>query len=526
MTGWSLAMADGVMDKVMARLASAEKVAEEGGGTEKTTARNAVGKLTARQRLTALLDHGSFKEMDKLVTHECHDFGMQAKRIPGDGVVTGHGMIDGRIVFVYAQDFTVLGGSLSATNAAKITKVQDLSLKVGAPIVGLNDSGGARIQEGVSSLGGYADIFLRNTLASGVVPQINMILGPCAGGAVYSPGITDFVVMPKTGAQMYITGPDVIKAVNGEEVNKEDLGGVNMHAVKSGVVHLVGEDEMHSIALVRELMSYLPANNTEEPPVVDCNDPTDRVSLELRQVIPIDSAAPYDVRDVIAKTVDNARLFEIQRDYAENIVCAFARVGGRPVGVVANQPMVLAGCLDIGASLKAARFVRFCDAFNIPVVTFVDTPGFLPGIDQESGGIIKHGAKLIYAYAEATVPKITVILRKAYGGAYIVMSSKHMRGDVNLAYPTAEVAVMGPEGAVNILNRRELDRADDRVATANKYADEYREKFANPFTVAEKGFVDAVIDPANTRIEIASALRMLANKRDSNPWKKHGNIPL
>jgi propionyl-CoA carboxylase beta chain len=472
------------------------------------------------------MDPGSFVEMDKLVVHQCTNFAMADKRVPGDGVVTGFGRVDGRVVFAYAQDFTVFGGSLSAAHAHKITKIQDMALKVGAPFIGLNDSGGARIQEGVVSLGGYADIFLRNTLASGVIPQVSAILGPCAGGAVYSPGITDFVVMAESGSHMFITGPDVIRAVTSVEVTKEELGGAATHARRSGVAHFVAPDEDGALDQIRDLLSYLPSNNDEDPPFVATQDPPDRADPELDDVVPTESSQAYDIRDVIVRIVDEGRMLEVHEQYAENIVCALARMAGRTVGIVGNQPAVLAGCLDIAASVKAARFVRFCDAFNLPVVTLVDTPGFLPGTDQEEGGIIRHGAKLAYAYAEATVPKVTVITRKAYGGAYIVMSSRHMRGDLNLAWPTAEVAVMGPDGAVNIVFRKEIQSAPDPEAARAAAVADYRERFANPYTVAEVGFVDAVIRPRDTRRVITSALAMLANKRDANPPRKHGNIPL
>ncbi len=513
-------------ERILARLEALERRAEDGGGADKAAARRAEGRRTARDRLARLLDAGTFVEMDKLVVHQCTNFGMGDKRVPGDGVVTGFGRIDGRVVFVYAQDFTVFGGSLSAAHAHKITKVQDMALKVGAPIIGLNDSGGARIQEGVVSLGGYADIFLRNTLASGVIPQISAILGPCAGGAVYSPGITDFIVMAESGSHMFITGPEVIRAVTSTEVTKEELGGAAMHARRSGVAHFVAPDEDGALDAIRELLSYLPSNNDEDPPFVATQDPLDRADPELDDLVPTESNQPYDIRDAIVRIVDDGRMLEVHEQYAENIVCVLARMAGRPVGIVANQPAVLAGCLDIGASVKAARFVRFCDCFNLPVVTLVDTPGFLPGTDQELGGIIKHGAKLVYAYAEATVPKVTVICRKAYGGAYIVMSSRHMRGDLNLAWPTAEVAVMGPEGAVNIVFRKEIQSAEDPAAAREQAVASYRERFANPYTVAEVGFVDAVIRPRDTRRVITSALAMLSNKRDANPPRKHGNIPL
>jgi propionyl-CoA carboxylase beta chain len=500
--------------------------AEEGGGAERRERQHAEGKLTARERVELLLDEGSFEELDRLVEHRCLDFGMADQRIPGDGVVSGHGRVDGRPVYVFAQDFTVFGGSLSETNAQKICKVMDLAMKMGAPVVGLNDSGGARIQEGVASLAGYADIFLRNTLASGVVPQISAILGPCAGGAVYSPSITDFNIMVKDTSYMFVTGPDVIKTVTHEEVTKEALGGAMTHNVKSGVAHFAVDDDRACLALIRELLSYLPANNLEEPPFRKTDDPPDREETSLDTLIPAEPTKPYDMKRLIATVVDEGRFLEVHEHYAPNLVVGFARFGGRSVGVVANQPAVLAGCLDIDASVKGARFVRFCDAFNIPLVVFEDVPGFLPGTAQEFGGIIRHGAKLLYAFAEATVPKITVITRKAYGGAYCVMASKHIRTDLNLAFPTAEIAVMGPEGAVNVLYRRELAKAaDPEVRRAERVA-EFREKFANPYVAAARGFVDEVIEPRLTRRKIIAGLDMTRTKRDRNPPKKHGNIPL
>jgi propionyl-CoA carboxylase beta chain len=500
--------------------------AEEGGGEERRQRQHAEGKLTARERVELLLDEGSFEELDQLVEHRCLDFGMAAQKVPGDGVVSGHGRIDGRVVFVFAQDFTVFGGSLSETNAQKICKVMDLAMKMGAPIIGLNDSGGARIQEGVASLGGYADIFLRNTLASGVVPQLSAILGPCAGGAVYSPAITDFNVMVKDTSYMFVTGPDVIKTVTHEEVSKEDLGGAMTHNAKSGVAHFAVDDDRACMALLRELLSYLPSNNLEEPPLHRSDDPADREDPALDTLIPAETNKPYDIKKLIEGVVDDRRFLEVHEFYAPNIVVGFARFGGRAVGIVANQPAVLAGCLDIDASVKGARFVRFCDAFNIPLVTFEDVPGFLPGTAQEFGGIIRHGAKLLYAFAEATVPKITVITRKAYGGAYCVMSSKHIRTDLNFAYPTAEIAVMGPEGAVNVLYRRELQKAGDAAAVRAAKVAEFKEKFANPYVAADRGFVDEVIEPRKTRRKIIAGLDMTRNKRDKNPPKKHGNIPL
>ncbi len=513
-------------DRLLARLETLEAVAQAGGGAERVAKRHQEGRLTARERIGQLLDAGSFVEMDAFVSHHCDDFGMEKQVVPGDGVVTGFGRIDGRAVFVYAQDFTVLGGSLGVAHARKICKIQDLAVKVGVPIIALNDSGGARIQEGVVALSGYAEIFLRNTLASGVIPQISAILGPCAGGAVYSPGITDFVLMAERGSHMFITGPDVIRTVTHAEVTKEALGGAATHARKSGVAHFVAPDEEGVLDLIRELLSYLPQNNASDAPVVPTQDPPDRVDATLDEVVPMESSRPYDIREVIGRVVDDGRFLEVHQYYAENIVCAFARLAGRTIGVVANQPAVLAGCLDMDAAVKAARFVRFCDAFNVPIVTFVDTPGFLPGTEQETGGIIRHGAKLVYAYAEATVPKLTVICRKAYGGAYIVMSSRHMRGDFNLAWPTAEIAVMGPDGAVNILDRREIEGAPDPDAARKERTDAYRERFANPYQAAEWGFVDAVIRPRDTRRYLASALATMADKRDTNPPRKHGNIPL
>ncbi|MCL4817566.1 MAG: acyl-CoA carboxylase subunit beta [Vicinamibacteria bacterium] len=500
--------------------------AEAGGGAARRERQHAEGKLTARERVELLLDEGTFEELDKLVEHRCLDFGMAEQKIPGDGVVSGHGRIDGRLAFVFAQDFTVFGGSLSETNAQKIVKVMDLAMKMGAPVIGLNDSGGARIQEGVASLGGYADIFLRNTLASGVVPQISAILGPCAGGAVYSPAITDFNVMVKDTSYMFVTGPDVIKTVTHEEVSKEDLGGAMTHNVKSGVAHFAVDDDRACLALIRELVSFLPQNNLEDPPVLKSEDPPDRADAELDTLIPQEPNKPYDIKKLIAAIVDDRHFLEVHEHYAPNIVVGFARLGGRSVGIVANQPAVLAGCLDIDASVKGARFVRFCDAFNIPLVTFEDVPGFLPGTAQEWGGIIRHGAKLLYAFAEATVPKLTVITRKAYGGAYCVMASKHIRTDVNFAYPTAEIAVMGPEGAVNILYRRELQAADDPVAYRKAKVEEFKAKFANPYVAADRGFIDEVIAPRDTRRKLIAALEMSRHKRDKNPPKKHGNIPL
>jgi propionyl-CoA carboxylase beta chain len=500
--------------------------AEQGGGEERRARQHHEGKLSARERIDLLLDEASFEELDKLVTHRCRDFGMDRQTVPGDGFVTGHGRIDGRLVFVFAQDFTVLGGSLSEANAQKICKVMDLALKTGAPVIGLNDSGGARIQEGVLSLAGYADIFLRNTLASGVVPQISAIMGPCAGGAVYSPAITDFVFMVDRTSYMFVTGPDVIRTVTHEDVTKERLGGPMTHNATSGVGHFVAANDADCLRMIRHLMGFLPSNNREEPPRLESTDPIARADPALDTVVPSDSSLPYDIKDVIHRVVDHADFFEVHEHFARNIVVGFARLDGRPVGIVANQPAFLAGCLDIDSSVKGARFVRFCDAFNIPIVTFEDVPGFLPGTAQEFGGIIRHGAKLLYAYAEATVPKVTVITRKAYGGAYCVMGSKHIRTDVNLAWPSAEIAVMGPEGAVNIVYRRELSAAADPDAARRTKAAEFRDRFASPFIAAERGYIDDVIEPRETRARLIRALRMLETKVDTNPRKKHGNIPL
>jgi len=510
----------------MQRLDDLNAKALLGGGADRIKKQHESGKLTARERIDLLLDAGSFTEMDRFVTHRCTEFGMEQQKFPGDGVITGHGLVDGRKVFVFAQDFTVFGGSLSGAYAAKICKLMDLAMKVGAPVIGLNDSGGARIQEGVESLAGYADIFLRNTLASGVVPQISAIMGPCAGGAVYSPAITDFILMVEGTSYMFITGPEVIKAVTHEEVTKEDLGGANTHASKSGVSHFTAPDDNTCIAQVREMLSFMPSNNHEDPPFKVTQDPPLREVPALDTMIPLESNRPYDVKDVIRAVVDDENLFEIAEAFAANIVIGFARIGGRSVGVVANQPQVLAGVLDIDASTKAARFVRFCDCFNIPLVTFVDVPGFLPGTDQEYGGIIKHGAKLLFAFAEATVPKVTVILRKAYGGAYDVMASKHIRADVNLAFPTAEIAVMGPDGAVNIVYRNEIAKAADPAAARAAFIADYREKFANPYKAAELGFIDEIIYPRTLRAKLHRSLEMLKDKRDVNPPKKHSNIPL
>jgi len=500
--------------------------AEAGGGRERIERQHKAGKKTARERLEVLLDKGSFAELDRFVLHQSNDFGMDIQRIPGDGVITGSGRIHGRSVFAFAQDFTVFGGSLSESYARKICKIMDLAMKTGVPIIGLNDSGGARIQEGVVSLAGYADIFLRNTLASGVVPQISAVMGPCAGGAVYSPAITDFVFMVKGSSYMFVTGPDVIKAVTHEEVSFEELGGAATHGTTSGVAHFAADSEDECLALIRELMTFLPQNNAEDPPLRPTTDPADRADPELQSVVPDQPNKPYDIKDIVRPVLDDRYFFEVQADYAPNIVIGFGRLGGRPVGIVANQPAHLAGCLDISASVKAARFVRFCDCFNIPLVTFEDVPGFLPGTAQEFGGIIKHGAKLLYAFCEATVPKLTVITRKAYGGAYCVMSSKHIRGDANFAYPTAEIAVMGPEGAVNILYKREMDAAKNAAALKEEKTREYREKFANPYVAAERGYIDEVIEPRDTRRRLIQALDVLHTKRDTNPPRKHGNMPL
>ncbi len=508
------------------RLRERERLAELGGGEERLKKQHDQGKLTARERMTRLFDPGTFEEVDKLVTHRCQDFGMEQFVIPGDGVVSGHGRIHGRVVYAFAQDFTVFGGSLSETNAAKICKVMDMAVRNGAPIVGLNDSGGARIQEGVVSLAGYSDIFLRNTLASGVVPQISAILGPCAGGAVYSPAITDFIVMVKESSYMFLTGPDVIKTVTHETVTKEDLGGAMTHNEKSGVAHFAVDDDAQCIALIRELLSFMPDNNLDDPPRKATEDPLDREDEALDALVPASPNQPYDMLDVIHTVADDGYFLEVHQHYARNIIVGFARLGGRPVGIVANQPAYLAGTLDINASVKGARFVRFCDAFNIPLITFEDVPGFLPGTVQEYGGIIRHGAKLLYAFAEATVAKITVITRKAYGGAYCVMASKHIRTDFNYAWPSAEIAVMGAEGAVNILYKREIEKATDPAAVRAQKIAEFRERFASPYVAAERGYVDEVILPRTTRAKLVQALATLDHKRDKNPPKKHGNIPL
>ena len=527
------------LEQKLAELKRRDGLAEAGGGKERQERQHKEGKMSARERIEFLLDAGTFEEFDKMVTHKCTDFGMgdAQNKIYGDGFVTGYGRIEGRLVFVFAQDFTVFGGSLSEANAGKIVKIMDTAMKVGAPVIGLNDSGGARIQEGVMSLAGYADIFLRNTLSSGVIPQISAIMGPCAGGAVYSPAITDFILMVDQTSYMFVTGPDVIKTVTHEEVTKDELGGAMTHNETSGVAHFLAHNDAECLSMVRELLSFIPSNNLDDPPRRDCTDPIDRADAALDTTVPAESNQPYDIKDVINKVVDDAYFFEVHEHFAKNIVVGFARLNGRPVGIVANQPAFLAGVLDINASVKGARFVRFCDAFNIPLITFEDVPGFLPGTKQEYGGIIRHGAKLLFAFAEATVPKITVITRKAYGGAYCVMSSKHIRTDVNYAWPTAEIAVMGPEGAVNIVYKRELEsvsasgksdkeKAEILAKARNEKIEEFRARFANPYVAAEHGYVDAVIQPRETRKRLIDALEMLQTKRDKNPPKKHGNIPL
>ncbi|MCP4993073.1 MAG: acyl-CoA carboxylase subunit beta [Gammaproteobacteria bacterium] len=510
------------MQEMIDQLDAKRKAAYLGGGEKRIERQHAKGKLTARERIELFLDPGTFEEWDLFVEHGCVEFGLEKQKIPGDGVVTGYGTVSGRLVFVFSQDFTVFGGSLSASHAKKICKIMDQAMKVGAPVIGLNDSGGARIQEGVDSLAGYADVFQRNVCASGVVPQISMIMGPCAGGAVYSPAITDFIFMVKDSSYMFVTGPDVVKTVTHEEVSAEELGGAMSHSSKSGVSDLAFENDVEALLMLRRFINFLPANNREKPPVWETDDPADRVDMSLDTLIPDDPNKPYDMKELILKVVDEGDFFELQPDYAANIIVGMARMQGSTVGIVANQPMVLAGCLDIDSSRKAARFIRFCDSFNIPIVTFVDVPGFLPGTAQEYGGIIKHGAKLLYAYAEATVPKVTVITRKAYGGAYDVMASKHLRGDVNLAWPNAEIAVMGPKGAVEIIFRQDLgdqEKIDLRT-------EEYRSKFANPFVAGTRGYIDDVIMPHSTRKRISRSLSMLKDKKLENPWRKHGNIPL
>ncbi len=515
-----------MMDPKIEKLNQLRAQSQLGGGEKRIAKHKEKGKLTARERIELLLDRGTFREVDAFAVHRERNFGMDKQQYLGDSVVTGWGTIDGRLVYVFSQDFTVFGGSLSGVHAEKVCKIMDMAMKNGAPVIGINDSGGARIQEGVVSLGGYADIFLRNTLASGVVPQISAIMGPCAGGAVYSPALTDFIFMVKNTSHMFITGPDVVKTVTGEDVTFEELGGAMTHNTKSGVSHVACDSEADALYLIRELMSFLPANNMEDPPFKATNDDPLRTEQALNSLIPDNPNKPYDIKDAINLIVDNGEFYEIHEHYAQNIVVGFARLGGYSVGIVANQPMVLAGVLDIDSSEKAARFVRFCDAFNIPLIVFEDVPGFLPGTDQEYGGIIRHGAKLLYAFCEATVPKITVVTRKAYGGAYCVMNSKHIRSDLNLAWPTAEIAVMGPDGAVNIIFRRELAEAEDPVARKAELVEDYREHFANPYIAAQRGYIDDIIMPSETRPRLINALHMLRNKRDSNPPKKHGNMPL
>ncbi len=510
------------MQDIVRQLAEKREAAELGGGQKRIDAQHRKGKLTARERINLLLDPGTFEEWDMFVEHRCVDFGMDQKSIPGDGVVTGYGTVNGRLIFVISQDFTVFGGSLSEAHAEKICKIMDHAMKVGAPIISINDSGGARIQEGVASLGGYAEVFQRNVLASGVVPQISLVMGPCAGGAVYSPAMTDFIFMVKDSSYMYVTGPDVVKTVTHEEVTHEELGGAITHSTKSGVADRAFEDDIEALAMVRRFINYLPTNNRTPPPHRPTPDRADRTEPSLDSLVPEVPTKPYDIKELILKTVDDTDFFEIQPEHAKNIVVGFARMEGYPVGIIANQPMVLAGCLDIKSAIKAARFVRFCDCFEIPLITFVDVPGFMPGTAQEYGGIIKHGAKLLYAYAEATVPKITLITRKAYGGAYDVMASKHLRGDVNLAWPSAEIAVMGPKGAVEIIFREELGN-EQRI---EELTEEYRKKFANPFIAGRRGFIDDVIMPRDTRQRICRSLAMLRNKKLDNPWRKHCNIPL
>ncbi len=512
--------------ELLEQLRHRQSLAEQGGGAARIAQQHRKGKLTARERLDLLLDEGSFVELDRFVTHRSTDFGLDRQVVPGDGVVTGYGRVDGRLVYVFSQDFTVFGGSLSEAHAEKICKVMDLAVRNGAPVVGLSDSGGARIQEGVASLGGYADIFLRNTLASGVVPQISAILGPCAGGAVYSPAITDFIFMVRGVSYMFVTGPNVVKTVTHEEVTFDALGGADVHGGTSGVAHFVHDSEPECLSAIRRLLGFLPLNNLDDPPERPTDDAPDRRDERLLDLIPESPNKPYDMHAVVGGVVDDREFLEVQRGYADNMLTGFARLGGRPVGIVANQPAVLAGVLDISASVKAARFIRFCDCFNLPVVTFVDVPGFLPGVAQEHGGIIKHGAKLLYAYCEATVPKLTVITRKAYGGAYDVMSSKHIRGDLNLAWPSAEIAVMGPKGAVEILFKDEIARSDDPAAATARLIEEYTSKFAHPYAAAARGYIDDVIDPRDTRPRLIDALRTLRTKRDRNPPRKHGNIPL
>lgn len=510
------------MQDIIRKLDEKRSLARLGGGQKRIDRQHAKGKLTARERIELLLDDGSFEEWDMFKEHRCNQFGMDAEHIPGDGVVTGYGTINGRLVFVFSQDFTVFGGALSETHAEKICKVMDHAMNIGAPVIGLNDSGGARIQEGVDSLGGYADVFQRNVMASGVIPQISLIMGPCAGGAVYSPAMTDFIFMVQDSSYMFVTGPEVVKTVTHEEVTAEELGGAQTHTTKSGVADMAFENDVEALMMTRRLVGFIPANNREKPPMMPSYDPADRLDYSLDTLVPANANQPYDMKELITKVVDDGDFFELQADYAKNILIGFARMEGHPIGIVANQPLVLAGCLDIKSSIKAARFVRFCDAFNIPVVTFVDVPGFMPGTAQEYGGIIKHGAKLLYAFAECTVPKVTVITRKAYGGAYDVMSSKHLRGDVNFAWPSAEIAVMGPKGAVEIIFREEKHDAE-KIAAREA---EYKERFANPFVAGARGFIDDVIMPHETRKRICRSLAMLKEKKLENPWRKHGNIPL
>lgn len=514
------------LEEKLNRLEEMRAEAKLGGGQKRIDAQHDKGKLTARERIELLVDANSFEEFDMFVTHRSNDFGLERQRILGDGVVTGCGKIKGRPVYLFSQDFTVLGGSLSEAHAEKICKIMEMALKTGAPVVGLNDSGGARIQEGVVSLGGYADIFLLNTLASGVVPQISAVLGPCAGGAVYSPAITDFVLMIKGTSYMFVTGPNVVKTVTHEEVTSEDLGGAMVHAAKSGVAHFACENEADAIARLKRLFDYIPQNNCEDPPRAECTDPLDREEERLNHIVPENPNQPYDIRDVINAVVDSGSFFEVHEEFAQNIVVGFGHLGGRSIGIIANQPAVLAGVLDINSSTKGARFIRFCDAFNIPLLTFEDVPGFMPGVEQEHGGIIRNGAKLLYAYCEATVPKVTVITRKAYGGAYDVMNSKHVRGDMNYAWPSAEIAVMGPKGAVEIIFKKSIAEAADADAEIKKLTDDYREKFANPFIAAARGYVDDIIEPKTTRPRLIRAFEMLESKKDVNPPKKHGNIPL
>src|SRR5690242_822379 len=514
------------LEQKLAELKRRDSLADAGGGKERHERQHKEGKMSARERIEFLLDEGTFEEFDKMVTHNCTDFGMEQNKVYGDGFVTGYGRIEGRLVFVFAQDFTVFGGSLSEANAGKIVKIMDTAMKVGAPVIGLNDSGGARIQEGVMSLAGYADIFLRNTLSSGVIPQISAIMGPCAGGAVYSPAITDFILMVDHTSYMFVTGPDVIKTVTHEEVTKDQLGGAATHNETSGVAHFMAHDDAECLSMVRELLGFIPSNNLDDPPRRECSDPIDRADPELAAVVPAESSQPYDMKDVITRVVDDGYFFEVHEHYARNIVVGFARLNGRSVGIVANQPAFLAGVLDINASVKGARFVRFCDAFNIPLITFADVPGFLPGTSQEWGGIIRHGAKLLYAFTEATVPKLTIVTRKAYGGAYDVMNSKHMLADFNFAWPQAEVAVMGPEGAVNIIHRRDIAKSPTPEERRQKLISDYKARFANPYSAAERGYIDDVIVPHETRPKLIKALETLQTKRVPGPKRKHGNIPL